>query len=121
MVILVGVLGGLFVLVAAFVLLDPFNLNLFGRLSGDYDAVAAAMPADVDVYVGVNLLNVNQERLTDLQTTFQNAAAGTNAENEMDTATNDLEDLQQELENDFGMTLEVMSCLDWSVCRISRK
>lgn len=106
MVILVGVLGGLFVLAAAFALLDPFNLNLFGRLSGDYDAVAAALPADVDAYMGVNLLNVNRERLTELQTTFQNAADGTGAGTDMDDVTNEMEDVWQELEDDFGMTLE---------------
>jgi len=106
MLILIGALASLVIVVATFILLDPFDLNLIGRLTGNYDAIAATMPADVDVYMGINLLNVNQERLTELQTTFQDAANNTDAESDVNDMKDELEDLWQEVEDDFDMTLE---------------
>ncbi len=41
-----------------FLLLDPFQLHLLGRLSGRYDAAATVMPPGTDLYLGIDLLPV---------------------------------------------------------------
>lgn len=46
-----------------FLILDPLDLHLVDRLSGDFDAAALAVPPESMVYVGVNLLGAERERL----------------------------------------------------------
>ncbi len=54
--------------------LDPFGWHIVERLTGRYDAAIQAIPADSPAYVGVNLLEVNRERLAALQKAFARAA-----------------------------------------------
>jgi hypothetical protein len=58
--ILVGVGIGLIIAVAAFILLDPFGLNLFGR---SMELTAQAMPPDAVFYLGVDLRKLESEDL----------------------------------------------------------
>ncbi len=39
------------------VLVDPFNIHIWGRLNGSYDAAAEVMPADTGVYLSLNIGN----------------------------------------------------------------
>lgn len=48
--------------VVAVVALDPFNLHLWDRLTGRYDAAMTAMPPDTVIYSGLNLANATGER-----------------------------------------------------------
>jgi len=57
---LAGVSIGLIIAVAAFILLDPFGLNLFGR---SMELAAQAMPPDVVFYMGVDLRKLQSEDL----------------------------------------------------------
>ena len=45
-------------LLALIIIIDPFKLHLIGRITGSYDAAAAMMPADTDVYIGINLADL---------------------------------------------------------------
>ena len=79
---------------------DPFDWNLLQRLDRNFDASAAAMPADTVAYVGVNLLEANVTRMTEIRDAFAAATAGTEFDfeepmNELDTA------LDEELGIDF--------------------
>jgi hypothetical protein len=59
-----AVVGGILIIAAvltALVFLDPFNLNLLGRLRGGYDPVAAAVPADTDMYISIDMLKLLSE------------------------------------------------------------
>ena len=58
--ILVGVGIGLFIAVAAFILLDPVGLNLFDR---GVEFTAQAMPPDVVFYLGIDLGKLQSEDL----------------------------------------------------------
>lgn len=57
-----------------FLILDPLDLHLVDRLSGDFDAAALAVPPESMVYVGVNLLGAEQTELEALGQQF--AATG---------------------------------------------
>lgn len=57
-----------------FLILDPLDLHLVDRLSGDFDAAVLAVPPESLVYVGVNLLGAERERLEAVGEQF--AAAG---------------------------------------------
>lgn len=102
--ILGGGLAALLLLGGLFLWLDPFNLNLFGRLTGRYDAIAEAMPADTQLYMSVNLLNLNQARLEKLQNTFTDAADQTGDSSDFNELERELDDLLQEIENEWGIT-----------------
>jgi hypothetical protein len=104
--ILAGVLFGLFFLTALFLFIDPFNLNIYGRITGRYDAIAAAMPADTQVYVSVNLLNFNQERLARLQRTFDNASQEAASANEYDELNRELDQFLEELEEEWDLRFD---------------
>ncbi|MFQ5420672.1 MAG: DUF3352 domain-containing protein, partial [Anaerolineae bacterium] len=54
--------------------LDPFGWHIVERLTGRYDAAIQAIPANSPAYAGVNLLEVNQDKLAALQQTFARAA-----------------------------------------------
>lgn len=57
-----------------FLILDPLDLHLVDRLSGDFDAAALAVPPESMAYVGVNLLGAERARLEAVGAQF--AAAG---------------------------------------------
>lgn len=47
----------LLLILAAVISADPFNLHLWGRLNGRYDAAAEVMPENTSIYVGANIGN----------------------------------------------------------------
>ena len=57
-----------------FLILDPLDLHLVDRLSGDFDAAALAVPPESMAYVGVNLLGAERAQLENLGAKF--AATG---------------------------------------------
>ncbi len=59
------------------VLVDPFNLHLWGRLNGSYDAVAEVMPADTGVYLSLNIGNALLTRIDNRLTPFTPAETST--------------------------------------------
>lgn len=99
---LVGNSVGICLCLALFLLVDPFRLHLWGRLMGTYDAAATAMPPETSLYLGVNLLNLNQERIREIQQAFQDAARGTYLGDDM----NDMEDDFDEIQDDWGINVE---------------
>ena len=99
---LVGKSVGICLCLALFLLVDPFRLHLWGRLMGTYDAAATAMPPETSLYLGVNLLNLNQERIREIQQAFQDAARGTYLGDDM----NDMEDDFDEIQDDWGINVE---------------
>ncbi|MBP8001764.1 MAG: DUF3352 domain-containing protein [Chloroflexi bacterium] len=102
---IVGLVGnsvGICLCLALFLLVDPFRLHLWGRLMGTYDAAATAMPPETSLYLGVNLLNLNQERIREIQQAFQDAARGTYLGDDM----NDMEDDFDEIQDDWGINVE---------------
>ena len=99
---LVGSSVGICLCLALFLLVDPFRLHLWGRLMGTYDAAATAMPPETSLYLGVNLLNLNQERIREIQQAFQDAARGTYLGDDM----NDMEDDFDEIQDDWGINVE---------------
>ncbi|MFQ5398983.1 MAG: DUF3352 domain-containing protein [Anaerolineae bacterium] len=91
--------------VAAF--LDPFGWHLVDRMRGRYDAALAAVPADSSFYVGVNLLNVDQNRLGEIRTALDAATAGTTAD--FGDARRNLDEM---LTQQLGLSLE-QDILPW--------
>ena len=106
MTLLVGALAGLLLLVMALVLIDPFNLNLLGRFSGGYNAAATALPKNTDVFIGVNLLTVDQELVQGWGETFEEASTGTNLARDMGLEQNGFDDFLNELDREWGITFE---------------
>jgi hypothetical protein len=97
------------------ILIDPFQLRLIGRLSGNYDAAASAMPAETDLYMGINLLNARpdqMERLAPLGLPFMNlfgdelqsSLPETTGEGGMPSA-GTLAQIDQAIQSEFGITL----------------
>ncbi|MCB8945507.1 MAG: DUF3352 domain-containing protein [Ardenticatenaceae bacterium] len=77
---------------------DPFDWNLLQRLNGNYDASAAVMPPDTMVYVGVNLLEANVTRMTEIRDAFVAASAGTEAD-----LNEPIEELDAVLRDELGL------------------
>ncbi|MEM7111510.1 MAG: DUF3352 domain-containing protein [Chloroflexota bacterium] len=67
------IIGGL---APIFLVVDPFDLHIVDRLSGDFDAAALAAPPDAIAYVGVNLLGAEQEELAGLAAKFAGDGGG---------------------------------------------
>lgn len=67
---IIGGLGPIFLVV------DPFDLHIVDRLSGDFDAAALAAPPDSIAYVGVNLLAAEQADLETFGTKFAGDGKG---------------------------------------------
>jgi hypothetical protein len=66
---IIGVITALLVLllcccivIVGIIVADPFGLGIMARLFGGADPTAAVMPADVDGYMSLNLLNVQSEK-----------------------------------------------------------
>ncbi len=100
--VLFGSLAALVLIAALFLLLDPLKLHLLARLTGHYDAAATVMPADTQVYVSIDLLNLSPERLSRLQRTFAEATdqAGSN---DLDQ---EIDNLRQDLQDEWDINLE---------------
>jgi hypothetical protein len=99
-----GVAGLLFLCVVGWVILDPFHL--IGRFTGRYDAALTAMPPDTRVYVGVNLLAVDQKQLNKIVDAFERSAAGTYQEELFRDRQEVLDDIWRELDREFGINFE---------------
>ncbi len=93
---LAGVVG--LVVVAGGVLwADPFGWRLWQRWTGGYDATITAVPRNSTAYVGLNLLNVDQERLGELVSAF--------ADSQPDTPAS-LAELDQQMVRTWGISLD---------------
>lgn len=103
--IIVGAVGGLITLCLIFFLIDPFNLNILGRMTGGYDAVAAAMPVETTAYTSINLLGLgtDRERLEKLQTAFEDASSGSSSD--FDDVSDEFNDIFDEIENEWDIKL----------------
>ncbi|RMG96236.1 MAG: DUF3352 domain-containing protein [Chloroflexi bacterium] len=81
-----GILLVLF-LVGGMLWLDPWGWRLLDRLNGRFDATLSIAPPDAFFYAGIDLLQADRDRLTDLWDTFSQAAVaedGVNQLTEMD-------------------------------------
>lgn len=96
-------------------LINPFQLRLIGRLSGNYDAAASAMPAETDLYMGINLLNARPDRLERLAPLglpfmylfgdeLQSSLPETTGEGGIPSA-GMLAQIDQAIQSEFGITL----------------
>ncbi|HUF37540.1 MAG TPA: DUF3352 domain-containing protein [Anaerolineales bacterium] len=83
------------------VTLDPFDWNLVARLTGRYDAAAEAIPAEADVYIGIDLLRLQS---ADAERVFQ-AFAERVPGSEFSSTEDFLHDLDEEMERDAGFNL----------------
>ncbi len=77
---------------------DPFEWNLLERLNGRFDAATSAMPSDTVAYVGINLLEANVARMTDIRNAFADATAGTDLDFEQP-----LSELDQSMMEELGI------------------
>lgn len=107
--ILFGSLAALALIAALFLLLDPLKLHLWARLTGRYDAVATVMPADTQMYVSIDLLNLSPERLSRLQRTFADAVNQSQGANDLDQ---EIENLRRDLQDEWDINLET-DILSW--------
>lgn len=80
--------------------LDPFNLNLLGRLTGKYDPILEVMPANTGMYAGIDVLQLNSDATRQLARTFGENTSET-PDQEMDTL---LQDLDAQLTEAVGVT-----------------
>jgi hypothetical protein len=99
--IVVGIVAALIIGAAVVLFVDPFNLHLIDRLRGRYDAALAVMPPDTQLYFGVNLLNAPPEEINRLVKPFADAAE----DPEMESYEDMLEQLDEDLEAEYGFTL----------------
>jgi hypothetical protein len=87
----------------AVVALDPFQWNLvdnFQALLGGGDPVAAAMPADSELYLGVNLANARPDQLKRVVQPFLDVMEDEDVQ-DMDSL---LEEMDTQLQEDLGLT-----------------
>ena len=101
--VVVGAVGGLVALCLLFFFIDPFNLNILGRMTGGYDAAAAAMPADTTAYTSINLLGLgkDRDRLEKLQEAFEDASSG--SYNDFDDVSDEFNDIFSDIEDDWDI------------------
>lgn len=87
-------IGFVLVVVGAALLLwvDPFGWHVWQRWMGGYDAAITAVPANSQVYIGLNLLNADRERLNELAAAFDPDASQ--------------DGLEQLLVEEWGLSLE---------------
>jgi len=83
------------VVAAVVIFVDPFGLHLFGRLTGRYDAASTVMPAETGVYMGVNLINLQSEKNSQLIEVFGNAIGRSDIK-DTTTLQNELDKTMQE-------------------------
>ncbi|MFZ0546012.1 MAG: DUF3352 domain-containing protein, partial [Candidatus Promineifilaceae bacterium] len=99
--VLLGCCALLFV-VGIVLVVDPFGLNIFSRLTGRYDAAATVMPADTGFYVGVNLLNLDSQEIGRITQPFFEAAGDSQMDNLGDARTQ----IFEEIESQSGISFE---------------
>jgi hypothetical protein len=92
----------LLVVAGLVVIVDPFDLNIIGRLTGRYDAAAAAMPPDAGFYAGVNLLNLNPAEISRLTQPFIEAVGDPN----LDSFEGAQDEFYDEVESASGIDIE---------------
>ncbi|MGD2077740.1 MAG: DUF3352 domain-containing protein [Chloroflexota bacterium] len=104
---------GILLVAAVLLLVDPFGWNLFDKASGLRDEAAAAMPPDVGLYAGLDLVNFSEETLTAFSQPFVTALA----EPGVDDLAGGLDRLDAMLAQEIGLTLgdDVMPWLGRSV------
>jgi hypothetical protein len=85
------------------VVVDPFNLDLIGRLSGKKDAAAQAMPVDTGIYMGINMLNTTPEKIERIIAPFRSILEQEGVQAE--TTQSLQEQFDQEVLKDMGMTI----------------
>ncbi len=104
---------GLAALAVLILLVDPFGWHLLDKASGLRDEAAGAMPPDVGLYAGLDLVNFSEERLTEFGQPFVTALA----EPGVDDLAGGLARLDALLAEEIGLTLsdDVMPWLGRSV------
>jgi hypothetical protein len=102
-----GALALIAAVLAAIVLIDPFDMHLIDRLTGRYDPALAAMPPEVLLYLGLDLSKDNRDAIDRWIRTFADAAG----EEDFDM-TSLYEDLDKQLSEEIGMTVEA-DVLPW--------
>lgn len=80
--------------------------NFIGRYTGSYDAALTAMPPETGIYLGVNLLAVDQDRLAEIQVAFEESARDTAGERVFDDLQDELDDLWDDLDREYGINFE---------------
>jgi hypothetical protein len=98
-----GIVAGVIVLAicaiaVVFVLIDPFNI--MARLTGRYDPIANAMPADTSIYMSIDFSKLMTEETNRIIDAFANAAEAVDFG---DTGSL-LEELEDSLEESFDLT-----------------
>lgn len=99
--IIAGVVLALVAAVAIIVLADPFNLHLFDRLTGRYDAAMEAMPPDTTFYFGFDLRNFSPEKLDRVIKPFSSKVEDAEVQDYEDI----LAQIDESLEQDLGITV----------------
>jgi len=85
------------------VVVDPFNLDLIGRLTGKKDAAAQAMPVETGIYMGINMLNTTPEKIERIISPFRSLLEQEGVQAE---TTQSLQDqFDQDVLKDMGMTI----------------
>ena len=107
------VLLGLVLLAAAVLLIDPFGWNLLDKASGLRDEAASAMPPDTALYAEIDLINSDEETITEFSQPFVEALAEPGVED----LGGGIERLDEMLVAEIGLTLreDVMPWLGRSV------
>ncbi|MEN6434771.1 MAG: DUF3352 domain-containing protein [Anaerolineaceae bacterium] len=80
---------------------DPFGFGLLSMLSGGSDAAAAMVPANSEVYISANLLNLTPEKLNRVIQPFSDVL------DEVDVKDSEsaLKEIDKQLDDTFGITL----------------
>ncbi len=99
---LVALVGCLCLLAAGVIFVDPFGLHLVDRLTGRYDPVASALPADTNVYVGFNLLKARDSKTGAIIKAFGDASG----QAEVTDTQSMMDELDKSLSQDLGMTFK---------------
>lgn len=89
-------------LVTGLVLIDPFGWQIMDRLSGRYDPVASAMPEDTAMYIGIDALAFNPQKINRILRPFLEAAE----EPDLTDAESALDEFDQELRAELGVTIQ---------------
>ena len=84
---------------------DPFDWNLIARITGTYDAAAEAVPADAEIYIGLDLLQLQS---ADANRVFR-AFAEANPESPFSSSEEFLDSLDQELGDEISFSEDILS------------
>jgi hypothetical protein len=81
-------------------IVDPFDLYVFERLTGRYDAALVAVPATSTAYASLNLVNAQGEDLDQIIAAFAQATE----EGNVQTAGDAIDKIDEMLEEEIGLT-----------------